>query len=536
MASFQINWDAFIAFIAYLIAIAIIAYFGAKRTRTIADFVAASGALGFWTYVLLMVGSVFSGMTLIGVAGLGFTSGWANLWERVIGPAWAIAFCTILVGYKLWPLRRKYNLLTIQDYFAIRYEDPKIFRALAGIVSAVCCFAYLIGQFTAIGVVSEVILGVPYYIGSLIALVIVVGYVMTGGMFSTAWTTFLQALLFIVGVYITVPIIISWVGGWVALNELASQVPTLQNVTRKVAPGYLFGPFLDSPGSLESTIPLVGWTFNLTLFGLTVPLGLMVVPHIINNVLCYKDVKYTRWGPIIMYVIGMLVILLTSLAGLAARVAWAQGRLEIAELTLATGEKVRWSDMAYPTIAKVALPYGLFIFLLPCILAAVMSTTDRLLVTAASNISYDVIKNVFKPTISERSIMWISRVIVLIIGLGSWSLTITPQPMLAWFIWAALGIALNSFFWPVVGGLFWRRMNKHAARWSLVAGFVVTLICFATYGTRIDIPGVASIYAAFPGFIASTVVAIVLSLVTKPHSEEVLKATFTGPFLRPKSS
>ncbi|MEM4808498.1 MAG: hypothetical protein QW462_04845, partial [Candidatus Nezhaarchaeales archaeon] len=152
------------------------------------------------------------------------------------------------------------------------------------------------------------------------------------------------------------------------------------------------------------------------------------------------------------------------------------------------------------------------------------------------NISYDVIKNVFKPTISERSIMWISRVIVLIIGLGSWSLTITPQPMLAWFIWAALGIALNSFFWPVVGGLFWRRMNKHAARWSLVAGFVVTLICFATYGTRIDIPGVASIYAAFPGFIASTVVAIVLSLVTKPHSEEVLKATFTGPFLRPKSS
>ncbi|MEM2621469.1 MAG: sodium:solute symporter [Candidatus Nezhaarchaeales archaeon] len=536
VASPQINWDAFIAFIAYLIAIAIIAYFGAKRTRTIADFVAASGVLGFWTYVLLMVGSVLSGMTLIGVAGLGFTSGWANLWERVIGPAWAIAFCTILIGYKLWPLRKKYNLLTIQDYFAIRYEDPKIFRAIAGIVSAITCFAYLIGQFTAIGVVSEVILGVPYYIGSLIALIVVVGYVMTGGMFSTAWTTFLQSLLMIVGVYITVPIIISWVGGWTALNELASQVPILQNVTRKVAPGYLFGPFLDSPGTLDSSMVLVGWTYNFTLFGLTVPLGLMVVPHIINNVLCYRDVKYTKWGPIIMYILAMILILFTSLAGLAARVAWAQGKLDIRGLTLATGETVSWSDMAYPTIAKAALPYGLFIFLLPCVLAAVMSTTDRLLVTAASNISYDIVKNVFKPTISERSIMWISRIVVLVLGIGSWSLTITPQPMLAWFIWAALGIALSSFFWPVVGGLFWRRMNKHAARWSMIAGLVVTLISFAIWGKNIVIPGVVAFYAAFPGIIASTIVAVVLSLVTKPHSEEVLKATSTGPFLRPKSS
>lgn len=59
-------------FLAYLLAIAIIAYYGAKRTKTVADFVAASGQLGFWTYCLLMIGSVFSGMTLIGVAGLAF--------------------------------------------------------------------------------------------------------------------------------------------------------------------------------------------------------------------------------------------------------------------------------------------------------------------------------------------------------------------------------------------------------------------------------------------------------------------------------
>ena len=51
-------------------------------------------------------------------------------------------------------------------------------------------FVYLIGQYTAIGIVSEVVLGIPYFWGSLIALALVVGYVLTSGMFSTAWTTF----------------------------------------------------------------------------------------------------------------------------------------------------------------------------------------------------------------------------------------------------------------------------------------------------------------------------------------------------------
>lgn len=536
MAEFAINFDALALFLAYLVAIAIIGYFGARRTKTIADFVAASGQLGFWTYVLLMVGSVLSGMTLIGVAGLGFQSGWSNLWERVIGPPFAVAFCTVFIGYKVWPLRKKYNILTMQDYLAIRYEDPKGMRAIGGIVSAIACFAYLIGQFTAIGVVGEVILGIPYFISSLIALVIVVGYVLTGGMFSTAWTTFLQSLLMIVGVYITVPIIINWVGGWVTFNELVSQVPTLQQTVRGKDPSYLFGLFLDQPGSPNPALALVGWTYNLTLFGLTVPIGLMVAPHIVNNVLCYRDVKYTKWGPVLMYVLGMLLILMTSLAGLAARVAWAQGKLELTSLTLTSGETVAWSDMAYPTIAKAACPYWLFIFLLPCILAAVMSTTDRLLVTAASNIAYDLVKNALKPTTSEKSLVWISRLVVLVVGIGSWAITTTPQPMLAWFIWAALSIMTSCFFWPIVGGLYWRRMNKHAARWGMVAGLIGSLISFMIWGKNIIIPGVLALYAVVPGFVASTVVTLILAYATRPNSEEVLKATLTGPFLRAKQS
>lgn len=499
-------------FLAYLIAIAIIAYYGAKRTKTVADFVAASGQLGFWTYCLLMIGSVFSGMTLIGVAGLAFTTGYANVWERIIGPPFAIAFGTILIGYKLFNLKDKNGILTIQDYLAFRYDDPKIIRILAGLISAVTCFVYLIGQYTAIGVVSYVVLGIPYWLGAVIAAVIVVAYVMSGGMFSTAWTTFLQSILMLLGIYVTVPFIIAWVGGFEAMNQALAAMPEIQNATRGVAENFMFAKYLSKPFA-PASVPLTGWVYNLTLFGITVPLGLMVAPHIVNNMLTFRKIEYTRWGPLVMYVIGFSAIFLTALAGMAARVAWAKGMIDIPSLTLGSIE-VKWSDMAYPTIASKALPYWLFVLLLPTILAGVMSTTDRLILTAANNISYDVLRNALGKNLSENALKKVNMLVVPLIGFGSLLIALFPQQLLAWFIWAALSLMTNCFFFPIMLGLYWDRMTKNAARLSMIAGFVVTLATFAIYGKTIYIAGIPA-YSVLPGFVASFVLAVGVSLLEK---------------------
>ncbi|MEM0301889.1 MAG: sodium:solute symporter [Archaeoglobaceae archaeon] len=502
---------AWVIFVAYLVAVAIIGYYGAKRTKTVADFVAASGQLGFWTYSLLMIGSVFSGMTLIGVAGLGFTTGWANMWERIIGPPFAIAFGTILIASRLYKIRPN-GILTIQDYLSFRYNDPKVMRILAGTISALTCYIYLIGQYTAIGVASHIILGIPYWLGATIAAVIVVSYVMSGGMFSTAWTTFLQSLLMMFGVYLTVPFIIAGVGGFEQLNIALSNMPQLQNETRGVAPNYMFAEYLSKPfGPAE--VPLVGWVYNITLFFITVPFGLMVAPHIVNNMLTFRDRSYIRWSPLVMYVLGVAIILLTALAGMAARVAWAQGQLDIPELNLGV-TKVAWSDMAYPAVAQKFLPEWLFLLLLPTILAGVMSTTDRLILTATNSISYDIVKNALGKEIGERKMRLFNAILVAIIGFSSLLIALTPQQMLAWIIWSGLALMANCFFFPIVLGLYWDRMTKNAARLSMLVGFIVTIVCFATYGRTIPIFGIPS-YAAFPGFLASFLTAVVISLVEK---------------------
>lgn len=501
-----------LVFTAYLVSIGVIAYIGARRTKTIADFVAASGQLGFWTYCLLMIGSVFSGMTLIGVAGLAFTTGWSNVWERTIGPPFAIAFGTILIGHRLFELKEKNGILTIQDYLAYRYDDPKVMRILAGMISAVTCFVYLIGQYTAIGVVSQIVLGIPYWMGALIAAVIVVAYVMSGGMFSTAWTTFLQSILMLLGIYITVPLIIAWVGGFEAMNRALVAMPVIQNTTRGVAENFMFAEYLSKPFA-PASVPLAGWFYNITLFGLTVPFGLMVAPHIVNNMLTFREIKYTRWSPLVMYAVGFSAIMLTALAGMAARVAWANGAIDIPSLTLGSIE-VKWSDMAYPTIASKALPYWLFVLLLPTILAGVMSTTDRLILTATNNISYDVVRNALGKNISDRSIKMINMVVIPIIGFGSLLIALFPQQLLAWFIWAALSLMVNCFFFPIVLGIYWSRMSRNAARLSMIVGFVVTLTTFAVSGKTIYVAGIPA-YSVLPGFIASLITAVGVSMTGK---------------------
>ncbi len=506
----KLNVLALAVMLAYLSAVAVIAYFGARRVKSAADFIAAGGQLGFWTYCLLMIGSVFSGMTLIGVAGLAFTTGWSNVWERILGPAFAISFGTILIGYRL---RTRYeNLLTIQDFLAERYNDPSIIRMLAAIISAVTCFVYLIGQYTAIGVVSEIVLGIPYWMGATLAAVIVVTYVMSGGMFSTAWTTILQSLLMLSGIYITVPIIVSWIGGFETLNQLLFQVPQLQNATHGVDSGYLFAYHLTKPFA-PAAVPLAGWAYNATLFGITVPLGLMVAPHVVNNMLTFRDIRYTRWSPLIMFILGFSAIMLVSLAGMAARVAWASGLLEIPDLNMG-GMTVKWSDMAYPAVASRALPEWLFVILLPTILAGVMSTTDRLMVTAASNVSYDIIKNGLGIKLDERSLKLLSSAVVAAVGFGSLLLALSPPPLLAWFVWAALSLMVNCFFFPLILGLYWDGMTKNAARCSMLLGFVVTLATFATFGKTVYIFNIP-IYASIPGFIASMLSAVFVSAVER---------------------
>jgi SSS family solute:Na+ symporter len=80
------------------------------------DFILAGRGLGFWAFVLLMIGTTASGMSILGIAGLGYTGGWPTFWEQLFVPLSA-SICLILFGVKLSALTKKRGFMTVEDYF-----------------------------------------------------------------------------------------------------------------------------------------------------------------------------------------------------------------------------------------------------------------------------------------------------------------------------------------------------------------------------------------------------------------------------------
>jgi len=101
----------------YFLGMIAIGAWASKKIRNTEDYIVAGRSLDFWVFILLMVGAVASGMSLLGVSGLGFKLGWPTIWEQIFVPL-SIGFCIIFFGVKLHTIARTSGYMTVQDYLA----------------------------------------------------------------------------------------------------------------------------------------------------------------------------------------------------------------------------------------------------------------------------------------------------------------------------------------------------------------------------------------------------------------------------------
>ena len=132
----------------YCLAMIGIGGWASRKIKNTEDYLVAGRSLGFWVFVLLMIGTVCSGMSLLGVSGLGFKFGWPTIWEQIFVPL-SIAFCIIFFGVKLHAITRNTGYMTVQDYLAHRYESPTALRTLSAVAGIIVSLIYLVGQYTA---------------------------------------------------------------------------------------------------------------------------------------------------------------------------------------------------------------------------------------------------------------------------------------------------------------------------------------------------------------------------------------------------
>jgi len=163
------------------------------------------------------------------------------------------------------------------------------------------------------------------------------------------------------------------------------------------------------------------------------------------------------------------------------------------------------------------------------VLAAVMSTTDRLMLTIGTYFSWDIYKKILNPDAPDKKVLLVSQISVIVAGVGTLLLALNPPDMLVWLIWAGIGIMFATFSVPLLAGLYWRGATRQGALASMALGLIASLVFGGiSYFKIAPLP----MHFSFFAFVISVVAMIGVSMITEKTSEKVLDETMTGWYIQ----
>ena len=229
-----------------------------------------------------------------------------------------------------------------------------------------------------------------------------------------------------------------------------------------------------------------------------------IIPHIVMRVYTAKDAASARLSLNIAMLAYSVLILAACLAIVPV------GKLNFPGLADADQVFLRVMDSEFPPIIR-----GIAV---AAVLAAVMSTTDALLLACSSAIAHDLLGSVLRDR-SERARAIVRVASAWVIGALALVWAYSPPELITEFYTAGVGILSASLFVPTIAGLWWKRANVAGGVGALVVGALVyVLVQFDVGG--IDL-GLSPILVALP---ASALAMWVGSRVGAPESQEMLEA------------
>jgi SSS family solute:Na+ symporter len=385
----------------------------------------SSGHIGL-SVVATDVGGGFS----IGLGGLGFVMGLSASWLLFTGlvGAWLAA---VLLVPRVKSLGSVHLHRSFPDFLAHRFGEPT--RLVAALVSAVGYAGFTGSQLLAGGKLASAAFDLDLTTAVLTMSVVIVVYTALGGLQAVVYTDTVQwGILFIGLIALGLPLGFSAVGGWAGIREA-------------LPPEYL------SLGNL-SALQLATWMVTI------VPIW-FVAMTLYQRIHASKDVATARRA---WFMAGLLeypaMAFIGATLGMFARVLYPAADPE----------------MGLPLLIRDVLPVGATGLVLAAYFAAIMSTADSCLIASIGNVVDDIVGRHVSPASSERSLLVLSRLLTLVVGLGSVAFALYV-PRVIDSILLAYSFMVSGLFFPTLGALFWRRVSGTAAFWSIVCGGSLTV-------------------------------------------------------------
>ena len=374
--------------------------------------------------------SVSSFVSGPGAAGL--TYGYAQAWVATVQVP--VTFLVLgVLGNKLALVSRRTGAVTVVGYLKARYKNDALV-IVTSLLMVAFFTAQMISQFTGGATLIASITGLNHVTSLIIFGAVVIIYTAFGGFSAVAITDTIQGIVMCIGTFLFIFFVLKAGGGLSGIDAGLQQ--NLPNVYDNLFSVY-------KPGTLLSFWILVGF-------------GTLGLPQTAVRAMAFKDTKSLHQAMWIGCLTCSFIIIGMHMAG-----TWAGALIDTNDLPT--------SDYFVPYIIQKIMPVGLAGIFLAAPMAAVMSTVDSLLILASAAIVKDlwrtyVVKDDPKKIASyNKNVKGISTVITLFFGILVMVLTINPPDIIFFLNLFALGGLECTFFWPLVGGLFWKKGNGKAA-------------------------------------------------------------------------
>ncbi len=484
---------AFIVYFLVVLAIGIVFFIKGKGTGE-KEYFLGGRSMGPWVTALSAQASDMSAWLLMGLPGSILAFGFGQMWIG-IGLGLGTIANWIFVAKRLRKFSRASNdAITLPQYLSNRFASSSpALQIICAVIFFVCFTIYVASSFVAgTSVFTTVFPGLSDRAAMTIFALIILVYTFLGGFKAVCWTDFFQGFLMLFAL-LAVPIV-----AVVTLDMDTSALGTVYTYTDAVSGKVVECAF--GTGVFDASI-------NDILSGLAWGLGYFGMPHILVRFMSIEKPSMIKKSATVAIIWVILSLAATCIIAYF-------GRMVLAEELLTTGSQ----KMVFIAFIRKMFPGLIAGFLLSAIIAASMSTADSQLLVASSSFTSDIYKPIFRKDASDKEIMWVGRIIVLIVAViayfiasskGSGAQAIMDMVENAWG-------GFGSAFGPVVLlTLFWRRFTYKGAVAGVIGGAAVDVLWYLFLSDS------TGIYELLPGFIAGLIVAVIASLIDKKPSDAV---------------
>ena len=448
-----VNMTAIGMFFVFVMATLAITWWAARQTKSTADFYTAGGGITGFQNGLAIAGDYMSAATLLGLSSLVFAKGYDGfVYTVAFFMGWPVI--TFLMAERL----RNLGKFTFADIVSYRLDQNRIRTFAAfGSLTVVCC--YLVVQMVGAGQLIKLLFGLDYRTAVMVVGVLMLVYVIFGGMIATTWVQIIKAVLLLAG------------GTTLAGLALAEFGFSLENLAQRAVDAHAIGSAIMGPGAMLAD------PINAASLSLGLVFGIAGLPHILMRFFTVPNAKEARKS--VFYATGFIgfFFLVVMVLGFAAIVIVGQDPQFFVDGQLG-GALIGGGNMVAMHLAK-AVGGNLFLgFLSAVAFATILAVVAGLALAGASAISHDLYATVLKKgRASERDEMRVTRIATVGLGLVAIGLGILfEQQNVAFLVGLTFGIAASTNFPVLIMAMYWKGLTTRGALLGGCAGLISALV------------------------------------------------------------